>query len=185
MIWENLGKHQEAARAAEGMIITRERGNMMDHVLLYFIKWNGQQVIHRASWCFMMFLWCFSHAGFRCLKSCQPFHSCTMLHSSHLISNVTKPPAMSRIFACLQSDWLWIVQAMAHWRQTSRWWCGQMRLELMAATWTSWMFSSLRTWNKRLEPRVFVICGGLYMSIQHNQTISKFIRIIIIQTNTK
>jgi hypothetical protein len=49
MIWENLGKHQEAARAAEGMIITRERGNMMDHVLLYLIKWNGQQVIHRAS----------------------------------------------------------------------------------------------------------------------------------------
>lgn len=41
MIWENLGKHQEAARAAEGMIITRERGNMMDHVLLYFIKWTA------------------------------------------------------------------------------------------------------------------------------------------------
>jgi hypothetical protein len=23
------------------MIITRERGNMMDHVLLYFIKWTA------------------------------------------------------------------------------------------------------------------------------------------------
>ena len=96
-IWHDLGKHQEAARAAEGMIITRERGNMMDHVLLYFIKWTASD-----SSCIVMFY------------QCQPFHSCTMLHSSHLISNVTKPPAMSRIFACLQSDWLWVVQAMAH-----------------------------------------------------------------------
>lgn len=41
MIWEKLGKHQEAARAAGGMIITRERVNMMDLVLLYFIKWTA------------------------------------------------------------------------------------------------------------------------------------------------